>query len=159
MLTQEKERRVYGENSLEVGKEYRTIANIYLVKHDFKQADTNYKKAMKIFHDLGDQRLAREVKVKIASLQIQQRQWHIWLVLNDIVNQLNLVFLYAGGLNTLDVSFLFWVEFDLTREGLCSGNISFTCWILIKLVLVFVSTMLDFFGLSLNYRETLPINF
>ena len=70
----EKEKRVYGENSLEVGKEMRTIANIFIVKQDLRQAELHYKKALKIFHDLGDQRLAREVKVKIASLQIQNRQ-------------------------------------------------------------------------------------
>jgi tetratricopeptide (TPR) repeat protein len=65
---------VYGENSLEVGKELKTIASIYIAMQDYKQAENNLKKALKIFHDLGDQRLVREVKVKIASLQIQQRQ-------------------------------------------------------------------------------------
>ena len=37
----------------------KTIANIFIVKQDLKQADSYYKKALKIFHDLGDQRLAR----------------------------------------------------------------------------------------------------
>ena len=64
---------MYGENSLEVGKEYRSIANIHMARHDLKQADSNFKKALKIFHDLGDQRLAREVKVKLTSLQNQMR--------------------------------------------------------------------------------------
>ena len=58
-IMKEKEKRVYGENSIEVGKELKTIANIYIVKQDIKQADNHYKKALKIFHDLGDQRLAR----------------------------------------------------------------------------------------------------
>jgi Tfp pilus assembly protein PilF len=35
------------------------MANIYIAKHDYKQAESNFKKAMKIFHDLGDQRQVR----------------------------------------------------------------------------------------------------
>jgi hypothetical protein len=42
-----------------VGKELKSIANIYLAKYDNKQAIIHFKKALKIFHDLGDQRLAR----------------------------------------------------------------------------------------------------
>jgi predicted negative regulator of RcsB-dependent stress response len=44
---------------LEVGKEYKTIGNIYIIKGDAKLAESNFKKALKIFHDLGDQRLAK----------------------------------------------------------------------------------------------------
>ena len=44
-----------------------------MAKHDVKQAESHYKKALKIFHDLGDQRLAREVKIKITSIQMQQQ--------------------------------------------------------------------------------------
>jgi hypothetical protein len=40
-----------------VGKELKTIANILLAKEDFKQVENHLKKAMKIFHDLGEQRL------------------------------------------------------------------------------------------------------
>lgn len=63
---------MFGENSLEVGKEMKTLANIFLAKGDFKQVEHHLKKALKIFHDLGEQRLEREVKGKLTSLHLQQ---------------------------------------------------------------------------------------
>jgi predicted negative regulator of RcsB-dependent stress response len=55
-----------------VGKEYRAIGNIHTAKADSKAAEANFKKALKIFHDLGDQRLARDIRMKISSLQMHQ---------------------------------------------------------------------------------------
>ena len=60
---------MYGENSLEVGKEHRSIAGVESTRGEYRAADSHYKKALKIFHDLGEQRLVREVRLKMSALQ------------------------------------------------------------------------------------------
>lgn len=52
-----------------MGKEHKTIAGVESARGQNKNAEGHFKKALKIFHDLGEQRLVREVRVKLSAIQ------------------------------------------------------------------------------------------
>lgn len=47
----------------------KTIASVHIARGEEREADTLLKKALKIFHDLGDQKLVRETRLKLSSLK------------------------------------------------------------------------------------------
>ena len=63
------EEKIYGENSVQVGKTMKVLGTVNLSVKNMTEADQYLKKAQKILHEQGYPKLVKEIKSKMAILK------------------------------------------------------------------------------------------
>ena len=66
---QEGEEKVYGPNSLHVGKTLKMLGLVFVSEQDLNSAEHYLKRAQKILQDQGNAKLVKEIKSKLSTLK------------------------------------------------------------------------------------------